>query len=102
MRRRIDAANRLLSGLSGENARWTEDAKNFATRRLRLVGDVAQACGFVTYCGPFNSEFREKLNSECFLADTHKRKVPASESVDLVGFLVDAGTIGEWALEGLP
>jgi dynein heavy chain len=102
MKRKMDAANKLLSGLSGENARWTEDAKNFAVRRKRLVGDVALACGFVTFCGPFNSEFRDKLNYNLFLADTHKRKVPASEKVNLVEFLVDQGTIGEWALEGLP
>merc|ERR1719265_423721 len=102
MKRKMDAANKLLSGLSGENARWTEDAKNFAVRRKRLVGDVALACAFVTFCGPFNSEFRDKLNDDMFLGDTHKRKVPASDKVNLVEFLVDQGTIGEWALEGLP
>merc|ERR1719473_2560905 len=102
MKRKMDAANKLLNGLAGENKRWTEDAKNFAIRRKRLVGDVALACGFVTYCGPFNSEFRDKLNQEQFLADTHQRGVPASEKVDLVAFLVDQGTIGEWNLEGLP
>eukprot|EP00931_Biecheleriopsis_adriatica_P081368 TRINITY_DN5469_c0_g1_i1.p1 TRINITY_DN5469_c0_g1~~TRINITY_DN5469_c0_g1_i1.p1 ORF type:complete len:4656 (-),score=1282.68 TRINITY_DN5469_c0_g1_i1:88-14055(-) len=102
MKKRMDAANRLLNGLSGENDRWTEDAKNFATRRLRLVGDVALACGFVTYCGPFNSEFRDKISFDLFLTDVHKRKVPANERVNLVEFLVDEGTIGEWSLEGLP
>merc|ERR1719386_695835 len=72
MKRKMDAANKLLNGLSGENKRWIEDSKNFSIRRKRLVGDVALACGFVTYCGPFNSEFRDKLNYEVFLADTHK------------------------------
>lgn len=102
MKRKMDAANKLLSGLSGENARWTEDSKNFAIRRVRLIGDVALACAFVTFCGPFNAEFREKLNIEYFLADTQKRSVPASQQVDVVKFLVDQGTIGEWTLEGLP
>merc|ERR1719174_3175903 len=76
MKRKMDAANKLLSGLSGENARWTEDSKNFAIRRKNLVGDIALACAFVTYCGPFNSEFRERLNED-FLQNTHKKKVPA-------------------------
>eukprot|EP00928_Gymnodinium_smaydae_P021973 TRINITY_DN18608_c0_g3_i2.p1 TRINITY_DN18608_c0_g3~~TRINITY_DN18608_c0_g3_i2.p1 ORF type:complete len:2564 (-),score=332.72 TRINITY_DN18608_c0_g3_i2:161-7795(-) len=102
MKKRMDAANRLLSGLSGENERWTEDSKNFATRRLRLVGDVVLACGFVTYCGPFNAEFRERLNVGCFQSLVHGRKLPSSHSIDLVEFLVDEGTIGEWSLEGLP
>mmetsp|Transcript_3629 Transcript_3629/g.6367 ORF Transcript_3629/g.6367 Transcript_3629/m.6367 type:complete len:3156 (-) Transcript_3629:97-9564(-) len=101
MQRQMDAANKLLSGLSGENARWTEDSKNFALRRKKLIGDVGCVCAFVVYCGPFNSEFRDKLYAQ-FMADTKKRSVPAHESVDKVSFLVDQGTIGEWSLEGLP
>jgi len=101
MQRQMDAANKLLSGLSGENARWTEDSKNFALRRKRLIGDVGCVCAFVVYCGPFNSEFRDKLYSQ-FQQDTQKRQVPAHEKVEVVSFLVDQGTIGEWALEGLP
>ncbi|CAK9087235.1 unnamed protein product [Durusdinium trenchii] len=63
-KRKMDAANRLLKGLETEQDRWTEDAANFATRRLALVGDVALAGGFVTYCGPFNSEFRDKITQD--------------------------------------
>eukprot|EP00930_Biecheleria_cincta_P050644 TRINITY_DN3582_c0_g1_i1.p1 TRINITY_DN3582_c0_g1~~TRINITY_DN3582_c0_g1_i1.p1 ORF type:complete len:2677 (-),score=555.77 TRINITY_DN3582_c0_g1_i1:255-8135(-) len=101
MQKQMDAANKLLTGLAGENARWTEDSKNFALRRKKLIGDVGCVCAFVVYCGPFNSEFREKLYSQ-FMADTKKRSVPAHDKIDKVGFLVDQGTIGEWALEGLP
>merc|ERR1719174_3508335 len=98
----MDQANKLINGLAGEKIRWTEDSNNFATRRKKLVGDCALACGFVTYSGPFNSEFRDKLNYDTFLKETHNRGVPASDRVDLVDFLVDQGTIGEWNLEGLP
>jgi dynein heavy chain len=101
MQKQMDAATRLLSGLSGENARWLEDSKNFALRRKKLIGDVACVCAFVSYVGPFNTEFRDKLYAN-FLADTQKRQVPAHTKTDVVPFLVDQGTIGEWALEGLP
>jgi len=100
-KRKMDSANKLLSGLAGENARWKEDSKMFATRRERLVGDVSIAGGFVSYCGPFNSEFREKLNGD-MLAECKKLTVPGSDKVKVVDFLVDAATIGEWAMEGLP
>jgi dynein heavy chain len=101
MQKQMDAANKLLTGLAGENARWTEDSKNFALRRKKLIGDVGCVCAFVVYCGPFNSEFREKLYAQ-FMADTKKRSVPSHDKIDKVAFLVDQGTIGEWALEGLP
>jgi dynein heavy chain len=101
MQRQMDAANKLLSGLSGENTRWTEDSKNFALRKKKMVGDVACVCAFVSYVGPFNTEFRDKLYNG-FLEMVQQRGVPGHTKVDQVSFLVDAGTIGEWALEGLP
>ncbi|CAJ1460327.1 unnamed protein product, partial [Effrenium voratum] len=101
-KKRTEAANRLLKGLSGEQQRWTEDAANFASRRLALVGDVALAGGFVTYCGPFNSEFRDRITNETFMANIREQKLPANERVNIVEFLVDSGTVGEWNLEGLP
>merc|ERR1719174_3506109 len=101
MQRQMDAANKLLSGLAGENTRWTEDSKNFAMRRKMLVGDIAVVCAFVTYVGPYNTEFRQHL-LELFLEDTQKRKVPAHAKVIPESFLVDASTVGEWGLEGLP
>ncbi|PHJ18236.1 dynein gamma flagellar outer [Cystoisospora suis] len=63
-RRKMDQANKLINGLAGEKARWTEDSNNFAERRKRLVGDVTLAAAFVSYCGPFNAEYRTKLRKE--------------------------------------
>merc|ERR1719253_2010831 len=88
MQRQMDAANKLLSGLAGENTRWTEDSKNFAARRKMLVGDIAVVCAFVTYVGPFNTEFRHHL-LELFMEDTKKRSVPAHEKIVPEDFLVD-------------
>ena len=48
----MDAANALINGLSGEKTRWTAQLENFADTIARLVGDVALACAFVSYCGP--------------------------------------------------
>jgi dynein heavy chain len=69
---------------------------------LRLVGDVAKACAFVSYCGPFNSDFRTKLLDEYFHSDLIEKEIPVSEDLQLTQFLVDQATIGEWNLEGLP
>jgi len=66
------------------------------------VGDVAKACAFVSYCGPFNSEFRNKLLDEYFHTDLLAKEIPVSEDLQLTQFLVDAATVGEWNLEGLP
>lgn len=104
-KRDMDRANKMITGLGDNITRWNEDAKNMATNKLNLVGDVAKGCAFVSYCGPFNSEFREKLIEEYFHKDLIERDIPCSESLKLASlsdFLVDPSVSSQWALEGLP
>ena len=102
LQRKLDQASALINGLAGERIRWTEDSKMFADTKRRLLGDVAVACAFTSYAGPFNSQFRNYLVTEKFTGDCRKRGVPVSKDLDVVSFLVDIGTIGDWNLQGLP
>jgi len=102
MQRKLDQASALIGGLAGERVRWGEDSKMFAETKTKLLGDCAVACAFVSYCGPFNQTFRAYLIAEKFMADARKRNVPYSKDLDVISFLVDIGTIGDWNLEGLP
>ena len=100
--KRMDAANRLIGGLAGERKRWGEQSEAFADEIRRLAGDVAMACAFIAYVGPFNAEFREKMQVEEFYGDCLRKKVPCTENLRISSFLVDQGTIGDWNQEGLP
>jgi dynein heavy chain len=102
LQRKMQQASDLIGGLAGERTRWTEDANNFADLKRRLVGDCAVACAFVSYCGPFNQEFRKFCVEEKFTNDCKTRKVPVTADIEIVSFLVDEGTIGDWNMEGLP
>ena len=42
------------------------------------------------------------LLTECFMRDLNERLVPVSPKMDLINFWADAGTVGDWNLEGLP
>ena len=101
-RKKMDQANRLINSLQDNKDRWIQNANEFKSLKLRLTGDVAKACAFVSYCGPFNSEFRAKLLDEYFHNDIIQKNIPVSEGLQLTQFLVDQATIGEWNLEGLP
>jgi len=98
----MDQANRLINSLQDNKDRWMRNAAEFKSLKQRLVGDVAKACAFVSYCGPFNSEFRSKLLDEYFHNDIIAKEIPVSEGLKLTEFLVDDATVGQWNLEGLP
>lgn len=56
---------------------------------MQLVGDVAKACAFVSYCGPFNAAFRNKLITDYFGQDLTDRSIPLSPDLEMTNFLVD-------------
>jgi dynein heavy chain len=102
LQKKMNQASALINGLAGEKARWTDDAATFSDQKKRLVGDCAIGCAFVSYCGPFNQDYREYLINNKFTDDCDKRGVPVTTKLDVVSFLVDVGTIGDWNMQGLP
>ena len=65
----MDQANRLINSLGDNKIRWMASRDQFQQTKRQLVGDVAKACAFVSYCGPFNSNFRNKLIFDYFGED---------------------------------
>uniref|UniRef100_A0A6Q2WTL9 AAA+ ATPase domain-containing protein n=1 Tax=Esox lucius TaxID=8010 RepID=A0A6Q2WTL9_ESOLU len=101
-RNKMVAASALIDGLSGEKVRWTEQSKLFKSQINRLVGDVLQLTGFLSYCGPFNQNFRNILLKDIWEAELRKRKIPFTDDLNIISMLVDPPTISEWNLQGLP
>eukprot|EP00949_MAST-11_sp_MAST-11-sp1_P002825 g2825.t1 len=101
-RKKMQMAQQLIDGLSGERQRWGEDAKKFQDEKERLLGDCAMASAFLSYCGVFDQSFRENLLRGEISGDLVGRKIPLTKGLDLKAFLIDQGTVGEWAMQGLP
>ncbi|KAG2382014.1 hypothetical protein C9374_005806 [Naegleria lovaniensis] len=107
-RRFMEQATSLIGSLGGESERWSKQSNQFSDRLKKLTGDVALACAFISYCGPFNSEFRKILLSKCFYADCKEKDIPVTEEDKdekkdkIVDLLTTEAQIGAWNLEGLP
>ena len=100
-RKKMSAASTLISGLSGEANRWTQQSKEFREQLIRLIGDTLLACSFLSYSGPFNSEFREMLMHQ-WQGLLKTKKLPFTENINVVNMLINDNETSEWALQGLP
>ena len=103
-RKKIEQANKLINSLSDEKDRWDTGAKELADYKMRLIGNVGVSTAFISYCGPFNAEFRDLIANDKFIHQLQKMNIPHTASIykDLTGFLVDDATVGQWNLDGLP
>ncbi|XP_056290683.1 dynein axonemal heavy chain 8-like [Pseudoliparis swirei] len=99
---KMQAASTLIDGLSGEKVRWIEQSIEFKSQINRLVGDVLQLTGFLSYCGPFNQSFRDMLLKDIWEKELRNHKIPFTENLNLISDLVDPPTVSEWNLQGLP
>lgn len=102
MTRKLNAASQLITGLGGEQVRWTSDMKTIEEDKIKLVGDCLTGSAFLSYCGPFNSVLRQKMIFETWKADLVEKELPNKEDFRLDTFLTDEVTVSKWGAEGLP
>lgn len=65
----LDRASQLVDGLAGERERWLLTVKDLEERLGFLVGDVLIASAFLSYMGPFLSNYREETVQKQWLAE---------------------------------
>eukprot|EP01060_Flectonema_neradi_P007523 TRINITY_DN15258_c0_g1_i3.p1 TRINITY_DN15258_c0_g1~~TRINITY_DN15258_c0_g1_i3.p1 ORF type:complete len:3484 (+),score=722.64 TRINITY_DN15258_c0_g1_i3:1919-12370(+) len=100
-RLKMNLAERLVTGLAEENIRWAKTTNELADAIQLLPGDVLLASAFVSYAGPFNLEFREKL-TEHIQKEIRSRGIPHSEGQDVLNILTSEVEVAGWNNEGLP
>jgi len=98
----LGLANRLVNGLADERVRWMANVETFKTERLTMIGNALVSAAFVSYIGPFNSQFRSMLWEEQWLTDIIERKIPFTEGVDPLQVLSTASDQAIWKTQGLP
>jgi dynein heavy chain len=83
---KIDRGDKLISGLSGEKGRWEASLIELDDQYEKLTGDCILAAAFMSYCGPFPSEYRESLIGN-WISMVEVEKIPFTPKFDFSEFL---------------
>ncbi|XP_071880489.1 dynein axonemal heavy chain 10 isoform X1 [Anas platyrhynchos] len=102
MQRRLEAADKLISGLRSENERWTKELEDYKTRKLNLLGDCLLCAAFLSYEGAFNWEFRNEMIYQMWQEDVLSREIPLSQPFRLESLLTNEVEVSRWVSQGLP
>ncbi|RKO94122.1 dynein heavy chain and region D6 of dynein motor-domain-containing protein [Blyttiomyces helicus] len=102
MERRLNAADKLISGLGSERIRWAKELDVLKEQRTQLLGDCLLVSGFLSYTGAFNWELRNELIYNRWMVDLTSKEIPMSSSFKIERILVTDVEMSRWAQEGLP
>lgn len=102
MMKRLIAADKLITGLSSENNRWTNDLANLHIEQEQLIGNCLLSSSFLSYTGAFSYEFRRSMIYEDWKQSLIDKNIPITASYKLESQLTDDVEISRWNSEGLP
>ena len=98
----LDRATQLVDGLSSEYDRWVATVADLEERMGYLPGDCLLSAGFLSYMGPFLSEYREELLKHKWITEVRRLGIPSSVNFDLTNFMVKPTLVREWNIQKLP
>ncbi|KAK2580549.1 hypothetical protein KPH14_007682 [Odynerus spinipes] len=98
---KLDRAEKLLGGLSGEKTRWSETAIALGASLESVIGDVLLSSGVVAYLGAFTVNYRNKL-IDLWYASCTRVNIPCGQHFSLIDILGEPVEIRAWTIHGLP
>lgn len=99
--RKLNLAQRLVNALGSELDRWSQSIVDLGNYLEVIIGDVLLASAFVSYVGPFNKTFRDKIVDD-FVAKFKTSGIPMSPVANPLAILTDEATVAGWNTCALP
>ena len=99
---KLSTAEKLINGLSGERVRWEQTIVTLDAQLIALAGDCLAAAAFLSYAGPFQTDYRDALVQDTWLVSLKKNNVPCSSDFSIPSFLSKPTDVGIWNVQGLP
>jgi len=98
---KLDRADKLVKGLAGEYTRWQGSIGQFQAAIQDATGDSLLASGVLSYLGPFDTLYRERLIKE-WTEELHQHQLPMTDPYSFAKFLARPTDVRQWNIDGLP
>ncbi len=99
--KKLDRANKIISGLEGEKTRWTATVARLDQEYGLLIGNCLVGAGMVAYAGAFTSYFRTQME-EMWRNQIKALKIDTSEHISMKTLLEDPVKTKIWTAATLP
>lgn len=91
----IDRGDKLITGLAGEKTRWEATLIDLDEQYHKLIGDCILSAAFMSYCGPFPSEYRDDLIQN-WVSMVQNEKIPFTKGFNFSEFMAGAAQARQW------
>lgn len=98
---KIDRGDKLVSGLANEKLSWEATIDKLDLQLINQVGDCLMSAAFMSYCGPFPSDYRQDLVTN-WTNMIQQVELPYSDDYNFSTFMASEAEAREWQLKGLP
>ena len=99
---KLQRAEKLVTGLAGEKSRWESSITEYEQQLEYIPGDVVLASAFLSYAGPFPSEYRDILVQDTWYKQVKELNIPSSPNFNFALFLANPSDVRDWNIQGLP
>ncbi|CAF0978027.1 unnamed protein product [Adineta ricciae] len=102
MQMMLDKASRLINGLASEKVRWEATVADLQQQIGYVTGDCLLAAAFLSYMGPFLSQYRDRMMNEIWVKEIRKLTIPCNPDFNFANFLSIPTQVRDWNIQGLP
>lgn len=102
MQMMLEKASRLINGLASEKVRWEAKVAELEQDISYVTGDCLLAASFLSYMGPFLSQYRDQMMNEIWIKEIKKLGIPCNPSFNFANFLSTPTQVRDWNIQGLP
>jgi len=98
----LDRATKLLDGVAEKRMIWDRTANELKENLENLLGNSLLACAFLSYMGPFLSDYREEIVHQIWEKEFNRNGIRFQTDFNFAKFMSTPTMIREWNIQGLP